>query len=147
MSPNYLLSSYRNFESEPSLAQEGTESWKSQSQDKAIGNNLKSKTLTRRCQDDKLSSATAIQGLPSASFHYRHQIEWRQQEAGAYSTMFLFCLQEWLHQRNKKKYAWKSTRVWWLSTYPEILGRVACLEQSWKNQRLVKVVEYFAASF
>ena len=74
MSPDYLLSSYGNFESEPSV----------------IGNKLilgPSRTLTRRCQDDKLFPTTVIQGLPSASFHYRHQIERHQQEAEAYSTM------------------------------------------------------------
>ena len=32
-------------------------------------------------------------------------------------------------------------------TYPGILGRIACPEERWKSQRLVKVVEYFAASF
>ena len=47
-----------------------------------------SKTLTHRCQDNKFSYATMIQGLPSASFHYRHQIGRRQWEMEAYSTMF-----------------------------------------------------------
>ena len=34
-----------------------------------------------------------------------------------------------------------------MNTYLEIFGRVACPEQNWKSQRLVKIVEYFAASF
>jgi hypothetical protein len=32
-------------------------------------------------------------------------------------------------------------------TYPGILRRIACSEEWWKSQGLVKVVEYFAASF
>ena len=31
-----------------------------------------------------------------------------------------------------------------IDTYPGILGRIACPEERWKSQRLVKVVEYFA---
>jgi len=46
-----------------------------------------SKTLTGRCQDDKFSFATTIQGLLSVSFHYRHQIGRHQWKMEAYSTM------------------------------------------------------------
>ena len=38
-----------------------------------------------------------------------------------------------------------STRHGFQTTYPCILGRIVCLEERWKLQRLVKVVEYFAA--
>ena len=39
-----------------------------------------------------------------------------------------------------------STRQCFPNTYPCILGRILCPEERWKLQRLVKVVEYFAAS-
>ena len=38
-----------------------------------------------------------------------------------------------------------STRHGFQTTYPCILGRIVCPEERWKLQRLVKVVEYFAA--
>ena len=38
-----------------------------------------------------------------------------------------------------------STRHGFQNTYPCILGRILCLEEHWKLQRLVEVVEYFAA--
>ena len=39
-----------------------------------------------------------------------------------------------------------STRHGFQNTYPCILGRILCPEERWKRQRLVEVVEYFAAS-
>ena len=39
-----------------------------------------------------------------------------------------------------------STRHGFQNTYPSILGRILCPEECWKRQRLVEVVEYFAAS-
>ena len=39
-----------------------------------------------------------------------------------------------------------STRHSFQNTYPCILGRILCPKERWKRQRLVKVVEYFAAS-
>jgi hypothetical protein len=38
-----------------------------------------------------------------------------------------------------------STRHGFQNTYPCILGRILCPEEHWKLQRLVEVVEYFAA--
>ena len=38
-----------------------------------------------------------------------------------------------------------STQHGFQTTYPCILGRIVCLEERWKLQRFVKVVEYFAA--
>ena len=40
-----------------------------------------------------------------------------------------------------------STRHGFQNTYPCILGRILCPEEHWKLQRLVEVVEYFAAPF
>jgi hypothetical protein len=38
-----------------------------------------------------------------------------------------------------------STRHGFQNTYPGILGRILCPDERWKLQRLVEVVEYFAA--
>ena len=88
---SYLLSSCGNLEVEPSRAKGGIVSRASQNQHKTIkikiGSDGESKALTGRCQDDTLSSATAIQGRPSASFHYHHQTGRHQWGMEAYNTM------------------------------------------------------------
>ena len=38
-----------------------------------------------------------------------------------------------------------STRHGFQNTYLGILGRILCPEENWKRQRLVEIVEYFAA--
>jgi len=49
-----------------------------------------------------LSSAIVIQGLPSASFHFRHQFGRHNLEMEACSTMFCnSSAKEWFHQEKQ----------------------------------------------
>ena len=111
---SYLLSSCGNLEAEPSRAKGGIVSQASQNQHKTIkikiGSDGESKALTGRCQDDKLSSATAIQGglpllfiittrLGGISGGWRHTI-----------PCFVVFLQEVVSSENQR-ITHKSTRI------------------------------------
>ena len=72
-----------------------------------------------------LSSAIVIQGLPSASFHFRHQIGRHQLKMEAYSTMFCnSSAREWFHQKSKKGITHTSTRKCLLTLTEEFSGEL-----------------------
>ena len=68
-------------------------------------------------------------------------------ELEAYSTTCCNSFaKEWFHQKSKGNYSYKYSKML-TNTYPRILERITCPEEHWKSQGLVKIVEYFAASF
>ena len=100
--------------------------------------------LTGQHRDKEFFSATKIQELPFISCcHQKYHLL----KSVACNTMtYNFSAKEAKNSSEDKKMLTKSTRQCFPNTYPCILGRVFRPEECWKFQRLVKIVEYFAAS-
>ena len=99
--------------------------------------------LTSRHRDEKLFYATKIRELLSISCCHQSQ---HLQTSEAYNTRtYNFSTKEAKKFFRRSKMLTTSTRHGFQNTYPCIIGRILCTEERWKRQRLVEVVEYFAA--
>jgi len=113
---------------------------------KAEANRMKSKEyqiLTGQHRDEEFFFAIKIRELPSISCYHQSQ---HLQKSEAYNTWtYNFSAERSKEFVRRSKMLIASTRHGFQNTYPGILSRILCPDERWKLQRLVEVVEYFAA--